>query len=68
MSDKPARPMLEWREPETPEEQAALDNVCAVIVRIVSSPTWRPSTEYNPGEPAIAPDESSVPRSESTGD
>ncbi len=22
--------MLEWREPETPEEQAALDNFCAV--------------------------------------
>lgn len=45
-----ARPMYEWREPETPEQQAALDNVCAVIVRIVSSPTFSLDTEYTPGE------------------
>ncbi len=63
-----AHPMIEWREPETPEEQAALDNLAAVIVRIVSSPTWPVSTEYKPGEPATAPGESSAPRSASTSD
>lgn len=50
MSDKPARPMLEWREPETPKGQAALDNLCAVIVRIAVRHLERPLPEYKPGE------------------
>jgi len=46
----PTRPMLEWRKPETPEEQVEPDNVCRAILDILADYGDRPVPDYNPGE------------------
>jgi len=68
MSDKPDQSMLGWREPETPEEQAAFDNFCFAIVDGIARSIEARRQEYKPGEVNRARGESSAPRPASTSD
>ncbi len=60
----PARAV--WLDPETPEEQAAMDNFCDAIVACVVHAQEREDRENAAGEPKSAPVESSSRRSAST--